>query len=550
MSNKCYCGQAFSNSNIIRHLTSCDSFKNISPLFSAVSSAREWMPPEMFEHEITAIYEIFCFADSLPAVATPSDFTFADDRPMSPSDNSITCNHCNFKSSDITQFCFLDCEHVVCLNDIKSTIHQHFPSPVLCPLHDCNFQLSMMELRDIVGDETLSKLDSDALNRTLGQGVIAYCTCGVSFVLDQGEVQVVDERGKPMNPKAGEHKSKYRGRCGSCGNVFCAQCKESPYHDGFTCDAWVDFKNSRHCKWCEGVIDSNDPHVVVCQDEQCGEKEREACPEVLVCGHFCRGSGDHDCFCLECNGNIGDEFCNICFIDPLKANICVSLECGHYFHRDCLVEQISNGTQTSFISFSHTLCPLCKTLIKCSDEQIIGLLKPIEELKVQVLDKAKRRFVFDDEHRNPRFSNPNDEWFNKQDEYAIHHYLYYQCNQCRNPYFGGKRECGGNEDDVGDGNALCPSCVNPNVETDCPTHGKESIQWKCRFCCEIATFFCHGNTHYCESCHKRPGEVQREAKRNALPRCPGSSCPMKMPHPQPGTEHCLGCVLCREALDY
>lgn len=37
----------------------------------------------------------------------------------------------------------------------------------------------------------------------------------------------------------------------------------------------------------------------------------------------------------------------------------------------------------------------------------------------------------------------------------------------------------------------------------CKTHGDAFIEFKCKFCCSIAQWFCWGNTHFCDSCHKR-----------------------------------------------
>ena len=37
----------------------------------------------------------------------------------------------------------------------------------------------------------------------------------------------------------------------------------------------------------------------------------------------------------------------------------------------------------------------------------------------------------------------------------------------------------------------------------CARHGEQYIEFKCRFCCSIATFFCFGHTHFCEKCHHK-----------------------------------------------
>eukprot|EP00656_Telonema_subtile_P011341 TRINITY_DN15590_c0_g1_i1.p3 TRINITY_DN15590_c0_g1~~TRINITY_DN15590_c0_g1_i1.p3 ORF type:complete len:117 (-),score=11.80 TRINITY_DN15590_c0_g1_i1:71-421(-) len=77
--------------------------------------------------------------------------------------------------------------------------------------------------------------------------------------------------------------------------------------------------------------------------------------------------------------------------------------------------------------------------------------------------------------------------------------------------------------------------------TSCQQHQDEYIEYKCRYCCSIAAFFCFGNTHFCDRCHseweKAPGKLQAR------------ECDCGTPHPPNGkgasAEHCFGCSLCR-----
>jgi E3 ubiquitin-protein ligase MYCBP2 len=84
--------------------------------------------------------------------------------------------------------------------------------------------------------------------------------------------------------------------------------------------------------------------------------------------------------------------------------------------------------------------------------------------------------------------------------------------------------------------------------TDCKTHGKEFIEYKCKFCCNIASWFCWGNTHFCEDCHARQckGDYVSKLAKKDLPKCTGkNNCPLKLDHPENGDEFALGCSLCR-----
>lgn len=58
-----------------------------------------------------------------------------------------------------------------------------------------------------------------------------------------------------------------------------------------------------------------------------------------------------------------------------------------------------------------------------------------------------------------------------------------------------------------------------------------------RYCCQVASWFCGGIMHMCDQCHRRPSSHYQ---------CPGPGrCVLRVPHPPPGIEFCLGCAVCR-----
>ncbi|KAL0250816.1 hypothetical protein GEMRC1_000030 [Eukaryota sp. GEM-RC1] len=169
-----------------------------------------------------------------------------------------------------------------------------------------------------------------------------------------------------------------------------------------------------------------------------------------------------------------------------------------------------------------------------------------------VKHKALRRLQYEGDDKSPRLSDTTDEFYHKPTEFSLHSYIYYECFDCKSPYFGGRRECGvnaGNDDDFDPSKLKCQTCISPNQATSCSIHGTDAIQWKCVFCCEIAAWQC-GSQNYCEACHKRSGQVSSLLSSGRLPPCPGSTCLTKVKHPQPGVVFCLGCGLCRESNDY
>lgn len=73
------------------------------------------------------------------------------------------------------------------------------------------------------------------------------------------------------------------------------------------------------------------------------------------------------------------------------------------------------------------------------------------------------------------------------------------------------------------------------------------VDWL-QFCCSVATWFCWGNTHFCEECHKRQcaGDYLTRKPVSKLSKCKGkASCALGVDHPANGTEYSLGCTLCR-----
>lgn len=74
-------------------------------------------------------------------------------------------------------------------------------------------------------------------------------------------------------------------------------------------------------------------------------------------------------------------------------------------------------------------------------------------------------------------------------------------------------------------------------------HGKEYIEFKCRYCCSPASFFCFGRTHFCNSCHHtRPDNQEKYVPL----KCKGPNwCPLRVSHLPNGQECCLGCSMCR-----
>ena len=71
---------------------------------------------------------------------------------------------------------------------------------------------------------------------------------------------------------------------------------------------------------------------------------------------------------------------------------------------------------------------------------------------------------------------------------------------------GGNLAAAGGEGCDGRDELMCGSCsakASGMEEATCARHNDQYIEFKCRFCCSIATFFCFGHTHFCEKCHQK-----------------------------------------------
>ena len=165
---------------------------------------------------------------------------------------------------------------------------------------------------------------------------------------------------------------------------------------------------------------------------------------------------------------------------------------------------------------------------------------------------AIERAKFEDLHKDEKYQK--EPYFGKNmEEYALKNLSYYQCFKCSNPYFGGKKECGVGQDyeNFKKEELVCGKCAAVAVGggiKECPKHGQEFIEFKCKFCCQIAQWFCWGNTHFCEPCHKKQcaGDYVSRKTKDQLPKCEGpKKCPIGGNHPANGDEYALGCSVCR-----
>lgn len=320
------------------------------------------------------------------------------------------------------------------------------------------------------------------------------------------------------------------------------------------------------CRFC-GVVGTTGLLGVgnVCAEPQCQEYSTLACARVRPCGHLCGGVVNEQ-KCLPClqymcqereNENAelvkapkltqdADDMCMICFTDALSCAPSMQLECGHVFHSNCLKMVLEKRWTGPRITFSFCQCPICKADI--AHDLLVDVLEPVVSLKNDVKRKALMRLEYEG------LLKAND--VTDMISFAMDRYAYYVCFKCQKAYFGGEVRCDAEMGEKFNPQELvCGGCSDVARAQMCPKHGTDFLEYKCRYCCSVAVFFCFGTTHFCDTCHD---DFQRltNIPRAKLPKCPsgpkakqlyGEECPLHVVHPATGEEFALGCGICRNA---
>ncbi|XDV30961.1 hypothetical protein PO909_033770, partial [Leuciscus waleckii] len=345
--------------------------------------------------------------------------------------------------------------------------------------------------------------------------------------------------------------------------------------DSKTMKAMVEFRehtgkpassSSDACRFC-GTRNGTELSAVgsVCSDQDCQDYAKLACSKTHPCGHPCGGVKNeelclpclHGCFKTEASlKQDADDMCMICFTEALSAAPAIQLDCSHVFHLQCTRRVLENRWLGPRITFGFMSCPICKN--KINHSVLKDLLDPIKELYEDVRRKALMRLEYEGLHKSEAITMSGARFHNNPAGFAMNRYAYYVCFKCKKAYFGGEARCdaeAGQGDDYDPRELICGACSDVSRAQMCSKHGTDFLEYKCRYCCSVAVFFCFGTTHFCNACHddfQRMTSVPKEE----LPHCPagpkgkqleGSECPLHVVHPPTGEEFALGCGVCRNA---
>lgn len=268
--------------------------------------------------------------------------------------------------------------------------------------------------------------------------------------------------------------------------------------------------------------------IHVCGSPACRRKLSASCLRPLPCHHFCVGCrGEPACPpCTVCDASsVGGSLCPSC-AEPIPPGPAVRLDCGHMVHAECLARQLHvevpgrpiDGRAASIwrgpegpLSFDFRRCPACRARIGDLGwpPAVAAALRRASELEAELGSRAAKRLRGDPRHRTDDAIRPGGAFDGRPREYALSLYRYYLCESCSKPYFGGERRCEAAPAQGAHHSAeerrICGGCAATKAGAKCPArHDPSFMEWKCRFCCSVAAWFCWGTTHMCDACHESP----------------------------------------------
>lgn len=481
----------------------------------------------------------------------------------SNSEDLVLCHICQSPFIE-----YLSCGHPICRECFKKMLESNY------------YKMSCLVCNELIPEYVKKgmfpnfspKLDID-LN------IVQCPKCNNKMEFQEGKIDfnIKDSNNKKISKECAIEYAKYRCKC-LCGIDFCVNCQKKnmlnipfvPYHLGYTCQKWKEKQTSQKCVYCDKVINiqNRGPYSYCCNNKECLERYKISCKKKLKCGHRCLGvDGETRCLpCIDpkCNQYVNfydtkkDDYCNICWSESLEAAPCVQLACKHFVHYHCIKQQLLSKWIGPNITFNHIRC-YCKKIIGIDNvPELCGILNEQITLYNSIRDMAMKRLKFEGLDKDKRLTDPNSTWYGKNEEFAMKRLVYYMCFKCKKPYFAGRRECG--NDPGMDNNdpkkkfdpkdCVCGKCANLSGiagVTNCPRHGKDFIEYKCRFCCRMASWFCWGTTHFCDPCHERQqkGDYLTKVPKNKLPKCNKATCEVGGKHPPNGEEYAMGCSICR-----
>ena len=336
-----------------------------------------------------------------------------------------------------------------------------------CPT--CGKIIHEDEIIDILGENKWEELYEEIKQNIYdGNGVDVQWRCGTILPIVEHEVNYnsTDQNGNFLSPDACELLAKYRIRWDKCKSNFCWNCKIKPYHAGYSCSDYREFIESDRWRYCNAPTKTKrrgGAFKTVWKSLLWKDLVKNSWDRILKCDHYWKGFRRerkwlpwlHPDWVKENPDATLDEndnsFWLICYATSLGSKPCIQLNWKHIFHLDCLINKVKGKWSGPRINFQYKCWPSCKTNIQIKHHpQLLKVLEEGNELEQRVKNKAVERAKADGLDKDPRLSDPEDVYFGKFEEYILDKMSFFQCFDCKLPYFGGMRECGDNAGAEGD----------------------------------------------------------------------------------------------------
>ena len=410
----------------------------------------------------------------------------------------------------------LDCSHcfsMACLSSyINALVSAKQAVSIACPAPGCGAELSNADIQRCLSAADFEQYLQATLMAFIEQDGSSFicpndaCRSVISiapFTPPPASLPITekDEDGRLLSREAWLHYCEFRVRCRECNLIFCASCKQSPYHKGYTCSTYKDYQAARHCRFCSARLDAGSQWKNpggsialkdVCTSEDCVKKAEACCDRMLSCGCPCNGiKGEALCLpCLKHDLQVESDYCPICFVEALQDAPCIKMTgpCLHVVHHACALTKIESRWPGARISFEFRTCPMCKQ--NMAHPALEAVLAPVIAMEKSITDKALQRLKYEGRESEPAIVNKGGEFFNNPVGFALKHYLFYQCFKCSRPYFAGGYQCvDASVQGFDPSELICPSCQPSSVD-ECKVHGKDWLAYKCRYCCSFANWYC------------------------------------------------------------
>jgi len=345
------------------------------------------------------------------------------------------------------------CSHVVCKECLTEQINLSYPD-VKCLADGCENKLQNIEIRTVLGDDAFWKLEDALCQKALeGEQNLVKCKCGNLIELIKGKVyyDIKNNEGKQINKVAAKHMSEYRVRCPECQNNFCSSCKEEPYHLGETCAQFKRNKEKKKCRFCGANL--RNEKVNHCSKRACKNEAKKCCGSFLDCGHPCYGYNNErvhapclheDCVAKDERattlGDNSESYCSVCYVQGLGEKSVIQLACKHVFHMDCIRTRLHKRWDGLAISLKYAFCPNCNQWMEAPGHDWLETkVKEARELEGKIMEKCLLRGKHEGLDHDERLKDPKSEYFENLAKFAFDHFNYYECYECKDPYFGGHR---------------------------------------------------------------------------------------------------------------